>query len=568
MELSPKQQVTELIKKFNRILVVSHARPDGDALGSVLAMVLILEALGKDVYGVVRDDTPPGYEFLPGLDKLQKELSGSRDLIVSVDTSQVPVDKLKYNTREQKLNIIITPKQGSYEERDVSLTVGSYKYDLIIVLDAPDLDRLGKVYEDHPELFYETPVVNIDHHPSNDYFGAVNLVDITATSTSEILVGVIEALGDSLMTEDVATNLLTGLITDTGSFQNSNTTPKSLTVSAQLVAAGGRQQEIVQHIYKTKPLSTLKLWGRALSKLQFDPEARLVWSSITAKDFADTGGTATEAKGVIDALMSSAPDAEIILLLRENENGKVDGSVRTGKGIDALKVVGFWNGGGHTGAAGFDLPGPLAEAERKVVKQIRAWQIERLQDKGVLPKEPDPEKEVEKTPDPTRQPTPQTVEEALKIAQQAGTAKPETPQEKAKPARQDPVKSETVSSPEPDKAALTPVATPKPEVLPQPTTPKPPSDPEKPSGASEPTDARTADAPDTAGATEQAPAVEAPDTTTEVAPSKPAPATTPSDRQNPLTDEELDAYFRKTLGGKDDLIDQPVDTSPNPDDHD
>lgn len=534
MELSPKQQVTELIKKFSRILIVSHARPDGDALGGVLGLQSVLKALGKDAHAVVTDSINPMFSFMPGIKGVSQKLAGSRDLIVSVDTGRTPVDKLKYNTREGKLNVIITPKSGTYVEEDVEVKIGAYKYDLIIVLDAPDLDRLGKVYEEHPELFYETPVVNIDHHPSNDYFGAVNLVDLTATSTCEILVGVIEALGDSLMTEDVATCLLTGLITDTGSFQNSNTTPKSLTVSAQLVAAGGRQQEIVQYVYKTKPLSTLKLWGRALTKLQYDPEARLVWSSISAKDFADTGGTPSEAKEVIDALMSSAPDAEIILLLRENDD-KIDASVRTTKGVDALKVVGFWNGGGHKAAAGFDLPGPLADAERKVVKQIRAWQIERLQSKGDLPKEPE---EVEE-PDPTRQPTPTTVEEALNIAKQSEAppaAKSDQPTDKPAERRSEPAQPEPAK---PKQAELTP--------------------PGNAAPTRNPATAQTARKPEQPAPNHTSPSQE--QTAPEPAPAPIPPPTNapnpPTDPHAPLSDEELDAYFRKTLGGKDDMIDQP-----------
>lgn len=457
MELSPKQQVTELVRKFQKIMLVTHARPDGDALGSLLALHLVLKQLGKEVTSVVTDEIPEMYRFLPQLDLLSSGLQGSRDLIISVDTAKRPVDKLKYNTRDGKLNIVVTPKEGSYQEEDVSLKPGAFKYDLIIVLDAPDLDRVGPLFEQQPDLFYETPVVNIDHHPSNDYFGAVNLVDLTATSTSEILVGVIEALGESLMNEDVATALLTGLITDTGSFQNSNTTPKSLTVSAQLVANGGRQQEIIQHVYKTKPLSTLKLWGRALTKLQYDPTARLVWSSLSRKDFSDTGGTTSEAKQVIDALMSSAPDAEIILLLREGD-GQVDGSVRTTKGVDATKVVGFWNGGGHTGAAGFEVKGSLEEAEPKVIKQIRNWQMERLEKSGEV---------------------------------KAETAQPAEPQTPARPAPP-PRRRETPP------ASASPVST-------------------------EP---------------------------------RPAPAQPPQgDPQQPLSDDELDAYFRKTAGGKDQIID-------------
>lgn len=510
MELSPKQQVTELVRKFNKILVVTHARPDGDALGSMLAMKTTLAALGKDVHAVMLDEIPEMYHFMPGIDTVDSRMKGSNDLVLSVDTSKVPVDKLKYNTKDEKLNIIVSPKQGAYTEDDVTVSSGSQSYDLIVVLDCPDLDRVGQLYEDDPDLFYETPVVNIDHHPSNDYFGAVNLVDLTSTSTCEILVGVIEALGESLITEDVATQLLTGLITDTGSFQNTNTTPKSLTVSAQLVAAGGRQQEIIQHVYKTKPLSTLRLWGRALTKLQYDPAARMVWSTVSKKDFEETGGTTTDAKSVIDALMSSAPDAEIIVLLREGD-GKVDGSVRTAKGVDATKIVGFWNGGGHTGAAGFDVPGTLEEAESKVVRQIRAWQLERLEKAGEVPEGTmDTARErdlVQEKQGDAAQAKPQQAP-AQRVAQPKSQPKPQA-QQSRQPQR-------SPRQPKPQNQKQYPAPKPAEQVNPKPQAPAQP----------------------------------------QAQPNQSPPAQQPQngDQQAPLTDEQLDAYFKKT-SGNDDVID-------------
>lgn len=495
MELSPKQQVTELIRKFKNVLIVTHARPDGDAIGSALAMHLVLEGLGKHPTTVIRDDTPEMYRFLPALGKVTTDLTGSRDLVVSVNTAKTKVDKLKYNTTEDRLNVVISPKDGQFADKDVEVRQGAYSFDLVIVLDAPDLDRLGSLYEDNPDLFYEAPVVNIDHHPSNDYFGAVNLVDLTATSTAEILVGVIEALGESLMTEDVATLLLAGLITDTGSFQNANTTPKSLTVSAQLVAQGGRQQEIIQHVYKTKPLSTLRLWGRALTRLQYDPTTRVVWASLTNADFKETGGTPTEAKGVIDSLMSSAPDAEVILLLREREDGRIDGSVRTTKGVDATKVVGFWNGGGHKGAAGFDTDGPLENAERNVVLQIKKWQAQRL---GV--------------PGPT---------ENTSSGRSATADLPPRPAEQVptRPTRQPRPQPRTQPQPRPQ--------APKPS---QPSQPKP-----RPLGTV------------SGEVSGKAPAKSPPQ----------RPPQRPQQRpQQPLSDDELDAYFKKSSGTDGQVIDQ------------
>src|SRR5690606_38881218 len=135
-------------------------------------------------------------------------------------------------------------------------------------------------------------------------YGKVNLVDTGATSTGEILVGVGEALGVEF-DADIATGLLTGIISDTGSFQHANTTPKSLTVAAQMVGYGARQQEIIKHLFKTKPLASLKLWGRILSNIQFDNRLKLVWATVDYTTLQSMGVTGQDIGGLIDELMTS-----------------------------------------------------------------------------------------------------------------------------------------------------------------------------------------------------------------------------------------------------------------------
>jgi phosphoesterase RecJ-like protein len=253
MELTPKQQIIELLKAAQKILILSHINPDGDALGSMLALLLVLKKIGKDVTAVTAENMPENLQYLPAKDQLAPNFSGTKDFIIAINTSKVQVEKLSYKNLpdENKLNVVITPLSGSFKPEDVTFSFGAYKYDLIIVLDSPDLERLGPIYDANTELFYETPVVNIDHHAGNDYFGKVNWVDLTATSTAEILVALIESLAREkpLIDTDIATALLTGIIVDTGSFQNANTTPKSFTVAAQLVAAGAHQQEIIKWLF-------------------------------------------------------------------------------------------------------------------------------------------------------------------------------------------------------------------------------------------------------------------------------------------------------------------------------
>jgi len=389
MELTPKQQALELINKSKHILI-APGRSDGDSIGSGLALYLVLSRLGRKVDLVVLDPLPDKFDFLPKLDELQHEFNGLRDFIISLDCVSAAADKLAYNFQDNKLNIVVTPKQGVFKPQDVSFAEGNFQYDVVVTMDAADLEQLGVIYINNPKLFQSVPIINIDHHASNDYYGAVNLVDLTATSTAEILVGLIEALGPSLIDADVATALLTGIINDTGSFQHSNTTPKSLTIAAQMVGFGARHQEIIQHLFKTKAFSTLKLWGRILTNVQHDPGSRLVWSTASLSDITETGSTGEQISGVIDELMTSIPEADIVVLLSERETRVISGSIRTKKGVDASDIAKVFGGGGHHGAAGFRLlDSSVEEAAATVVARVKEYQQKRLSSATVTLAEPE-----------------------------------------------------------------------------------------------------------------------------------------------------------------------------------
>lgn len=389
MELSPKQQVVEILKTKQRILLLTHKNPDGDAIGSILALYLSLKKLGKDVVAVCNDPAPAVFEYLPQIKEISQNFANGRDFVIALDVSQVKADKVMYKVVGDKLNIIITPATGpegapfggNFTPEMVTTTAGSFNFEAVIVLDSTDLERIGSPYEKNPEVFYEIPVVNIDHHAGNDQFGKINWVDITATSTSEILVSVLEALtGDpKFIDEDIATALLTGIITDTNSFQNNNTTPKSLTVAAQLVALGGRQQDIIKYIYKTKPLSTLRLWGRALSNLRDERSDHFVWTQLYKKDYLETGAAETESSGVIDELLKTAAGVDFALLLSE-KNGEVHGSLRaTSKNTDVSAIAKLFNGGGHPMAAAFQIDNSsLEQSGAMIIQKIKDYQSSQI----------------------------------------------------------------------------------------------------------------------------------------------------------------------------------------------
>lgn len=377
MELSPKQQVVEILKKSQKILILTHKNPDGDAVGSSLALYLSLKKLGKDVAVVCNDAAPAVFDFLPQVKEISQNFASGQDFVISLDIAKNKAEKVMYKVVGNKLNIVITPAKGNFSKELVSFESGSFNYDAIIVLDSTDLERVGSPYEKNPEIFFEVPVVNIDHHAGNDQFGKINLIDITATSTAEIIVSVLEALtkDSKFINEDIATALLTGIITDTNSFQNNNTTPKSLTVAAQLVAFGGRQQDIIKNIYKTKPLSTLRLWGRALSNLRDERDYRFVWTSLYKKDYLEIGAAETESSGVIDELLKTAAGVDFALLLSE-KNGDVHGSLRsTNHQIDVSAVAALFGGGGHMMAAAFQInDSSLEKSSAVIIQKIKDYQ--------------------------------------------------------------------------------------------------------------------------------------------------------------------------------------------------
>jgi phosphoesterase RecJ-like protein len=250
----------------------------------------------------------------------------------------------------------VVPKKGAIGPHDITIGAGEKPYDLIVVVDTADLSLLGSLYTRHMDVFSDLPVLNIDHHISNVRYGQTHLIDPTAASATEVLYSWFLQVPDwrGKITPDIATLLLTGLITDTRSFQNPNTTPRSLEIAAELLERGARQQEIIQHIYKTKPLSTLKIWGRALNRIQMDAVAGIVWSSISKEDLQEMEAASRETHGILDELISTIPNADVHVLFTEVEDGGLKASMRSSAGIDSSRLAGeAYGGGGHPRAAGF-----------------------------------------------------------------------------------------------------------------------------------------------------------------------------------------------------------------------
>ncbi len=379
-----EDQIIKLIEASQSILIMPSSPPDGDSLGSAVAIYLALRKLGKTSTVVCADPVPESFQFLPMMSAISNEFTPSPDFIITLDTANAELASLQSQVAENKVNIILTAKSGRFSAKNVSFSHGEHRYDLIITVDTAAQQQLGRFYEDNTALFSEIPVINIDHHASNERFGLINYVEVMSSSTAELVLGLLESMeeshGQELIDEDIGTLLLSGIITDTGSFQNANTNPRSFANSAKLIKRGARQQEIIQHIYKTKQLSTLRLWGRVLSNIRIDKEHRLLWSVITRQDLQDTGSKADETGGIVDELMSNAPDVDIVLLLKEKDGNLLSGSMRTlAEGIDASEIAAFYGGGGHARAAGFRIKdSSFAAVGQEIIEKIKAFQARRL----------------------------------------------------------------------------------------------------------------------------------------------------------------------------------------------
>lgn len=376
-------EAKKLLSEKQRLLIIPHANVDPDGLSSALACFQLFSSMGKECTVLCGDTLPESLEFLPGFEKLAQEIDTAQDFVVTLDCKDgVEVEKLQYTIEEQSVNIIVTPRKGQFSGKDISFTEGPLHYDLIVIVDTAELSLLGSLYSNNKSFFEKLPILNIDHHISNTRFGDVQVIDPTAASATEVLYEwwKDEPEWKNTITADIATLLLTGLITDTRSFQNPNTTPQSLEVAAELLELGARQQEIIKFVYKTKPLSTLKIWGRALNGMQVNTKDRIVWATVSKVDLAEMEASSKETHGIIDELLTTIPDADIYVQFTEIEEGGLKASMRSSDAkiadVSAIAHT-LFGGGGHAMAAGFRIKEYenfqmiVAECIQKIVQEMQ-----------------------------------------------------------------------------------------------------------------------------------------------------------------------------------------------------
>jgi phosphoesterase RecJ-like protein len=373
--LTDIQQLTKLIKDSKHILLVFNSQDQEDALASSLALKGFLLKQQKQV-DIACDGfiLPKQLQFLPGTEHITAELAHLQKFTIKVDVSKTPLDSISYDVKDNWLSIYLTPKTGFITKNELRTAQSTFKYDLIITLNTPDLETLGKIFLNNSDLFYRTPIINIDFHSANEYFGQVNVVDSTATSAAEIIYQIFKQLDETLIDKTIATALLTGMIVATRSFKSSQVTPLSLTLASQLIKQGADRELIIQHLYRTRSITTLKLWGQALTHLKNDSALGLVWTTLTREDFSRSGAQNEDLRGIVDELIMNSPEAKIALLLYELDTPipTVEGIATSEKQFSSLDILKSLNPKGNKRQAHIRIENkPLAEAEQFVIKTIK-----------------------------------------------------------------------------------------------------------------------------------------------------------------------------------------------------
>lgn len=382
MALTEIEQFKQALEQSKNILLLFNNRDSGDAIAAALAFQQYIEKQSKQADIVCSDFyTPKTLSFLPNISLVKPTIDNVQKFIIKVDVSKTPIESVSYDTDGNTLSIYLIPKQGLLTKNELRTAHTAFKYDLIVVFNTSDLASLGQIFHANTDLFYRTPTIVIDHVSTNERYGHVNIVDVTATSTSEVTYKIIKQLGEQHIDVALATTLLTGMTVATKSFKNPHITPATLQIASELLGYGADREQVVQNLYRNRSIATLKLWGEALSHLQVDSKLGLVWTTITREDFARSGGTPDDLRGIIDELISNSPDAHLMLLLYEIENNndknlptgrQVGGLLATEKTNDALTLLKPFTPEGTSHLANFTLTNQtLKEAEEITLATIR-----------------------------------------------------------------------------------------------------------------------------------------------------------------------------------------------------
>ncbi len=373
MSLKSNEQLLPLIERATEPLIVLPAVLTPDAIATATALSFFLSKLNKKVtIASAGGPAPTNLAFLELKEPIAGDLAHLRKMTLLVNASETKVDHLSYSVENGVLAIHLQPKSGIWKEEDVVIKTDSYRHDLIFSIGATTLSQHGAIFENYKDFFFDTPVVNIDHTIENEFYGQVDLVDVNAVSSSEVLFAVLKDIDAGIIDEKIATALLAGMIAKTNSFKSHRVTPKTLKVAGELMALGANRDLIMERLYKTRSVETLRLWGRALTRLQSDKERGITWTALTKQDFISANADESALNNILEELIATSPDAKVSLVFFEHGTDEIEIHVRAERPHDALLLVApFGAYGGREFAEARLKNTDLLSAEKRVVEHVR-----------------------------------------------------------------------------------------------------------------------------------------------------------------------------------------------------
>lgn len=315
------EQAKSFLAGNDRFLVVSHINPDGDAASSTLAVGCMLKRLGKTFVMINEGNIPAKFQMLPGSGRV------------------LDFSRLKTGTPPA--------------------------FDCVVSVDCADFARIGEVSS---WFAPGIPLLNIDHHPTNDGFGTVNVLKPDAAATAEILYDLAQTLGIG-WDRPLAECIYTGLLTDTGGFRYSNTTPKVMRIAAEMLAYGVNGNELADRLLERMTYSQVAILRKALATLSFTADKRIAWLNVSLDDIRETGATNEDMDDLVN-YPRNIEGVEVGLLFKQVDAAKFKISLRSAGKVDVSRIARSFGGGGHARASGCSVAGNLAEAVEKIVKEV------------------------------------------------------------------------------------------------------------------------------------------------------------------------------------------------------
>jgi phosphoesterase RecJ-like protein len=315
-------EIINRIKSVQHLLIASHCDPDGDAIGSLLALGLAVGKLNKKVTIYNASPIPAVYRFLPSVERIVRQIKKAA------------------------------------------------AYDAALILDCGHISRVGDSYDS----FSQIPVIiNIDHHITNTRFGNIQLIDPTACSTAEIVYRLIKAL-NAPIDKAIATSIYTGILTDTGSFRFSNTNQAAFAISQEMVQLGVEPYDVAQQVFGKYSLGRIKLLNLALDSIEISDNGKLSIMTLTNEMFKETGTQPEDVDGMIN-YARRIEDVKVAALIQEQKNGKQNRndmrnfhvSLRSDGSVDVAAIAGAFGGGGHSNAAGFQVEMTMAKLKSEII---------------------------------------------------------------------------------------------------------------------------------------------------------------------------------------------------------